>query len=583
MAYSIEIREEAKRLYLRRYTPDEICDEIKLSNARIVYYWAEKYAWREMLREQDIEEAIGQRVVLLINKDEKSPGQRKELEMLINQHVKLKKMRGQLAHNTEGADDHPKKNKKKRKKEKKKKNDISGLSAESFQLWIDSLFDYQRLMRDVKNDPEMPRTRNVLKSRQIGFTYGCAGEAFEDAVLTGRNQIFISATRAQAEVFRSYIIRIAHEFFDLELTGNPIILSNSAEMHFLATSASSAQSRAGNVYVDEYFWIRDFIKVSSVVGACATQKKYHKTLFSTPSAKNHSAYPFWTGEQWRGNVKSRKNIEFPSEKELKKGAVCPDKQWRYIIDVYDAVKGGCHLIDVEELKQENSREVFDNLYGCKFVDDLLSVFRFNAITKLMVDTEKWKDFKDHILYPFGKKEVWLGYDPSRTRDNACLVIVSPAILPKDKFRVLKKIYWKGMNFKYQVNEIRKIFQSYNVTYLGVDVTGIGAGVYDLLSDEFPRETVPIHYSNESKNRLVLKMIDLVEADRLEFSAEEIDIVSAFMAIKRGSTASGNAMTFKADRSAISGHADAFWAISHAVINEPLNTTESRSSSYTLGR
>ena len=584
MAYSDETKEAAKSLFLQRNTPDEICKKLDLNSSRIVYEWAKKFRWADMLSEEEVESAINRRVVLLTNIDNKTPGQLKELELLINQHVKLKKLRV-----LECNPDHKERREKRsnagtsKGKEKKKKNDISALSAESFQPWIDSLFDYQRLMRDVKNDPKMPRTRNVLKSRQLGFTYGCAGESFEDGALSGRNQIFISATRAQAEVFRSYIICIAREFFELEITGNPIVLSNGAEMHFLATSASSAQSRAGNVYVDEYFWIRDFAKVSSVVGACATHTKFHKTYFSTPSAKNHPAYPFWTGDKWRGDLKSRKNIDFPSDKEMRKGAVCPDKQWRYIIDVYDAVKGGCHLIDPEEIKEENSPDAFANLYLCQFVDDSSSVFKFNIVEKMMVDESKWKDFNQSNERPFEHREVWLGYDPSRTRDNACLVIIAPPIDKKDKFRVLKKIYWRGLNFQHHVSEIRKIFQTYNVSYLGMDVTGIGSGVYDLLYSEFPREVIPIHYSNESKNRLVLKMIDVVNSKRLEFSSDEKDIAAAFMAIKRSSTASGNMMSFKAERSALAGHADAFWAISHAVINEPLNTTESRSSSYTLGR
>lgn len=59
------------------------------------------------------------------------------------------------------------------------------------------------------------RIRNILKSRQIGATYYFAGEAFEQATLTGDPQIFLSASRAQAEVFRSYIVAIARSFLKL--------------------------------------------------------------------------------------------------------------------------------------------------------------------------------------------------------------------------------------------------------------------------------------------------------------------------------------------------------------------------------
>ncbi|MBY8288666.1 hypothetical protein KW528_21685, partial [Vibrio fluvialis] len=48
---------------------------------------------------------------------------------------------------------------------------------------------------------------------------------------------------------------------------------------------------------------------------------------------------------------------------------------------------------------------------------------------------------------------------------------------------------------------------------------------------------------------------------------------------RVSTNSGNMMTFKADRSEVVGHADDFWALSHALINEPLDHTTKRKSRW----
>lgn len=586
MAYSIEIKEAAKRLYLRRYTVEEIKDDLNLNSTRVVYEWAKKYCWAELLKEEEVETAIARRIALLSELDEKKPTQLKELEMLINQHIKLIKAKAKT-HRGDTQEPNRRERGGDKKKDKKKKNDVSHLTPEDFQPWVDSLFKYQALMRDVKNDPEMPRIRTVLKSRQLGFTFGCSGEAFEDAVLTGRDQIFISASRVQAEVFRKYIINIAKEYWDLELSGNPMMLNTSkgvAGLYFLSTNANTAQSQSGNVYIDEFAWIQNFDKVTEVVKACATHSHFHITYFSTPSAKNHPSYPFWTGETWRGGKASRRNIEFPSLDELRDGGrVCPDNTWRYVINVYDAVKLGCHFINPDKIKEENSATAFNNLYMCEWVDDASSVFNFTAIEKLMVDEEKWQDYAPNEPRPFGSREVWLGYDPSRTRDNACLVIVAPPIHEKERFRILKKIYWRGLNFQHHVAEIRKIFKCFNVTYLGMDVTGIGAGVYDLLHAEFPREVVPIHYSNETKNRLVLKMIDVVNAKRLEFSKDEKDIAAAFMAIKRGATSSGNAMTFKAERSQIAGHADAFWSISHAIINEPLNTTNQRHSTYTIGR
>ena len=587
MAYSKEIQEAAKRLYLRGVPPKDIAAELSVNGDRIIYTWAEKFGWALLLNELSVEEMINRRLAVLIEKDEKSDQQLKEMDKLIDHHVKLlkaasdAKAKAERILNQPASTDHQNEksssgNGKSSKGAKRKKNSIEHLTKDDFGSWHDSLFEYQHTMRNNLHQ----RIRNILKSRQIGATYYFSGEALEDAILTGDNQIFLSASRAQAEVFRSYIIAIGKEFLDIELTGNPIILSNGAELRFLSTNSKTAQSYHGHVYVDEYFWIPKFDELNKLASAMATHKKWRKTYFSTPSSKLHQAYPFWTGDQWRKGKETREKIEFPSFDEFRDGGrLCADKQWRYIVTIVDAAAGGCDLFDIDELREEYSGDDFDNLFMCVFVDGNASVFKFNDLEKAMVDISHWQDFKTKNKRPFENREVWLGYDPSRTRDNACLVVVAPPVVVAERFRVLEKHYWRGLNFQHHVAEIEKVFQRYKVTYIGVDTTGIGGGVWDLISTKYPRQANAIHYSNENKNRLVLKMIDVVESGRLQFDAEHKDIAMAFMAIKRVPTNSGNAMTFKAERNETTGHADAFWAISHAIINEPLDHSNKRKSTW----
>lgn len=195
--------------------------------------------------------------------------------------------------------------------------------------FISKMYRYQQELFAAKQNPLTCRLRNILKSRQVGLTYYFAGEAFMDAVLTGDNQVFLSASRAQSEIFRSYIIQFAQKWFGIELTGNPIVLSNGAELRFLSTNSSTAQGYHGHVYVDEYFWIRDFEKLSTVASAMGTHKKWRKTYFSTPSAVSHQAYPFWTGETFRNGKRGKKTAgEWPAETAYTQGALCPDGQWR---------------------------------------------------------------------------------------------------------------------------------------------------------------------------------------------------------------------------------------------------------------
>lgn len=60
-----------------------------------------------------------------------------------------------------------------------------------------------------------------------------------------------------------------------------------------------------------------------------------------------------------------------------------------------------------------------------------------------------------------------------------------------------------MDFKSQAEQIRQITLRYNVTYIGLDTTGMGTGVAQLVRQFFPALTT-FSYSPEVKTQLVLK-------------------------------------------------------------------------------
>lgn len=573
--YSEELKGVARALYLRRATPKEIAADLNLPNARIIYYWAEKHQWADLLSHESTEEAIERRYQLLAGRNEKTDLELKEMDMLIAHATKLRaqsnKHKEKLAESqgkrsSQGGgdedDDQP------RKKRQYRKNDISGLTQEDFDAFAEeNLFGYQKHLRLNLSQ----QIRNILKSRQIGATWYFAYEAFENAVMTGDPQIFLSASRPQAEVFRSYIVNIAQQYFGITLTGNPIRLSNGAELRFLSTNKNTAQSYSGHLYCDEYFWVPNFAKLNEVASAMATHDKWRTTYFSTPSAKTHQAYPFWTGEEWRQGSKKRAHVPFPTFNEMRDGGrICPDGQWRYVITLEDAINGGFNLASIDRLRRRYNETTFSMLYMCVFVDSKDSVFRFSDLEACAVDTETWQDHNPDAARPFGERPVWGGFDPARSGDLSCFVIVAPPVLAPEKFRVLRVFSWKGMNFRYQAKQIEELFRRYNFTYIGVDVTGIGQGVFENIQHFALRVAKPIRYDRNTKDQLVLKACDVVESSRIEWDKELKEIPASFMAIRRTSTQSGNAMTFVADRTQETGHAEAFWAITHALHNEPLN-------------
>ncbi|MEE1880984.1 terminase family protein [Pseudomonas soli] len=597
MNYSIEVKEAAKRLYLRRASVKEIQAHLKLPNVRIIYYWIRQGSWDEMLTDEEPVTAVSRRITLILDKtDPLTKAELDELERLTTVRERLLKQSSrppapandaaadhdqdeQRGQRRERQDRGDKGNRGGKRKEKKAKNDISGLTEVDFlDKFISKMYGYQKELYAAKLNPLTCRIRNILKSRQVGLTYYFAGEAFMDAVLTGDNQVFLSASRAQSEIFRSYIVSFAQEWFGIELTGNPITLSNGAELRFLSTNSSTAQGYHGHVYVDEYFWIRDFEKLSKVASAMGTHKKWRKTYFSTPSAVSHQAYPFWTGEAYRNSKRGKPTAnDWPGEATYTQGALCPDGQWRKTITLDDAIAGGCDLFDVEQLQQEYDEDSFQQLFYCKFIDSTQSAFGLKDLERAYSDLSLWDDFNPDDARPFGNRPVWVGYDPSRTRDDATCVVVAPPDDPGGKFRILEKHSWRGQSFTFQAAQVKKITERFNVQHIGIDTTGVGYGVFDLVKDFYPR-VMQIHYSLETKTRLVLKSQDVIQAGRIEWDAGWTDIAQAFLTIKRGTT-NGGQITFSASRTEATGHADIAWSIMHALYNEPLNTNKRRRSRY----
>ncbi|WP_245921260.1 terminase large subunit domain-containing protein [Bowmanella denitrificans] len=568
--YSSEIRDQAKRLYLQHWAMDDIKEHLNLPNVRVLYQWKEKYCWDDLLAHESPKIAIARRLTSLADKPTKDDNDFKEIEKLSAALLQLEKVETERfkRERMEQGEDGPGKKKKKR-----KKNDVSDITAEDLALVRNDLFyGYQQRWHDNKHQ----RTRFILKSRQIGATYYFAWEAFEDAVTTGDNQIFLSASRAQVMVFRAYILSFANKYFEVELKGNPIILSNDAQLHFLSTNARTAQSYHGHLYVDEVFWINDFANVWHVAKGMASHKRWRRTLFSTPSSKSHDAYTMWSGDRYNEGRKDEDKQELDtSHAALHGGHLAKDRIWRDVVTVEDAANDGCDLFDIDELKEENTPDEFDNLFMCEFVDDSHSVFKLKQLLDCATDRQHWKDFKENATRPFTNRAVWLGYDPARSRDDATLAIIAPPVLPGEKFRVLQRVYLRGKDLRQQSEEIRKIKDRYNVQHIGIDVTGIGWGVYDLVKVFYPR-ALALHYSPEIKTKLVLKMMDVIGEGRFEYDAGDKDIPQAFLAVKKFVTSNGQ-ISYCAHRNAESGHGDVFFAIAHAIYKEPINYGRRKSS------
>ncbi|HCI6795788.1 TPA: terminase ATPase subunit family protein [Klebsiella quasipneumoniae subsp. quasipneumoniae] len=561
-------RRQAALLYWQGFSVPQIADMLQTKRPT-VQSWKQRDHWEETAPLNRVESTLEARLIQLYAKPSLTPHDFKVADFLARQMERFARINryGQTGNEVDLNPNVANRNKGDRKKPTK--NFFSDEAIEKLEeIFFAESFEYQ--LRWHRAGLEH-RIRDILKSRQIGATFYFSREALLHALKTGHNQIFLSASKTQAYVFREYIIQFARRV-DVELTGDPIVIGNNgAKLIFLGTNSNTAQSHNGDLYVDEIFWIPNFQKLRKVSSGMASQSHLRSTYFSTPSTLAHGAYPFWSGELFnRGRARASDRVDIDiSHDALAAGVVCPDGQWRQIVTIEDALAGGCTLFNLEQLRQENSVDDFRNLFMCEFVDDKASVFPFEDLQRCMVDSlEEWEDFAPFADNPFGSRPVWVGYDPSHSGDSAGCVVLAPPVVAGGKFRILERHQWKGMDFATQAESIRQLTEKYKVEYIGIDATGLGIGVFQLVRSFYPAAR-DIRYTPEMKTAMVLKAKDVIRRGCLEYDVSATDITTSFMAIRKTMTSSGRSATYEASRTEEASHADVAWATMHALLNEPL--------------
>ncbi|EPY5300720.1 terminase ATPase subunit family protein [Klebsiella pneumoniae] len=573
-------RRQAALLYWQGFSVPQIADMLQTKRPT-VQSWKQRDQWDETAPLNRVESTLEARLIQLYAKPNLTPHDFKVADFLARQMERFARINryGQTGNEVDLNPNVANRNKGDRKKPTK--NFFSDEAIEKLEeIFFAESFEYQ--LRWHRAGLEH-RIRDILKSRQIGATFYFSREALLHALKTGHNQIFLSASKTQAYVFREYIIQFAR-LVDVDLTGDPIVIGNNgAKLIFLGTNSNTAQSHNGDLYVDEIFWIPNFQKLRKVSSGMASQSHLRSTYFSTPSTLAHGAYPFWSGELFnRGRARASERVDIDiSHDALAAGVACPDGQWRQIVTIEDALAGGCTLFNLEQLQRENSVDDFRNLFMCEFVDDKASVFPFEDLQRCMVDSlEEWEDFAPFADNPFGSRPVWVGYDPSHSGDSAGCVVLAPPVVAGGKFRILERHQWKGMDFATQAESIRQLTEKYNVEYIGIDATGLGIGVFQLVRSFYPAAR-DIRYTPEMKTAMVLKAKDVIRRGCLEYDVSATDITTSFMAIRKTMTSSGRSATYEASRTEEASHADVAWATMHALLNEPLTAGSGQATSSIL--
>ena len=496
--------DQARHLYTDGLSVAEIAPRVGRSN-RTVRGWIRRLGWK---KNGSPEARLEAAIVALTDKAKKSDKDWRDLDRYSRNLTQLRKGDAKRAervrahkmeHQPEGAD-----------------------KADS---WA---FAYQRRFLEDNS-----LFRIFKKARQIGWTLTIAWEGLTDALKRGRDKGYMSASFRQTRQINRYIKQIGRNRFGLKLRGTEVIrLPNGAEINFFASNEATAQGFSGDMYFDEFAWLRRARECFENAAAIATLKDYRITIGSTPSVHSHYFEELWD--------ESRSGI----------------KAGRHQVTIIDAIEQGNNLIDLGKIQSLFSPRAIRRLYMCETLDDQGAVFTFDEIMACVSDDEE----DSGIFARRPSDTIWGGLDIARERDDTSVIFVAvDQVNGRSRFTWRHRHLMNRVAFKAQETRVKNLIGEWRPEEFTIDQTTIGEQLAEAVADEMPSATLA-RFTPRLKAELVLNMQDIVSARRLRIPMDQ-RLIDSFLAIMRKALETD--VGYEAARGEGIGHADDFWALALA--------------------
>jgi phage FluMu gp28-like protein len=154
-----------------------------------------------------------------------------------------------------------------------------------------------------------------------------------------------------------------------------------------------------------------------------------------------------------------------------------------------------------------------------------------------------------------------GFDVGRTRDHSQLALFEEHN-GELVCRMLRR--YEQVPFAQQEGDLRLLLNILPIARLSIDRSGIGMNLAENLAAEFP-QVMPENFTNASKEIFATDFKILLQRQQVVLPRDR-DLVGQIHSIKRRVLPSGK-VSFDAERTSRSGHADRFWAIALACQKE----------------
>ncbi|MCT4608650.1 MAG: terminase family protein [Pelagimonas sp.] len=500
-------KEDALARYLAGDSTSEIAQAIGCT-ARTVRKWATSNNWDSELRQRrETSEGLEAQIHRLSRVKSPSNAQAQRLAMLTKSLDRIKK-------NTP--------------KPKPRPTVSNAVSAEALARVLNpdyGLYDYQ-----VEFLQSEERFRIILKARQIGFSY-VVGLAVLLGAMARRPQIVVSASERQAQIILNYVRHHAERLDVLleEDKANKITVMGT-DIVAVSTNFRTAQGWPGDVWLDEFAWVRNQRMLWAAVIPSITAIGGRVTVFSTP---------FLPGSLFWEVATNHKNKH--------------SHWWRKTITIEDAVAQGMPLPGgLDELRMLFDSESWAMFYECQWAENGAALLSWELLHSLT--TEKI------ISSKFGRLRG--GVDVGRINDRTAIALVGQEAEGKkwsDRFALIHHEMHKGLPFDAQKAQIHEVDGRFDIESWKVDKTGLGMQLAEELHTANPERFEGVWFSAQRKSKLALNMLKLAE-DRRLLLPNDPDVLAQLHSIQK--ITSGQTIKYDAERND-DGHGDLFWAVALA--------------------
>lgn len=173
-------------------------------------------------------------------------------------------------------------------------------------------------------------------------------------------------------------------------------------------------------------------------------------------------------------------------------------------------------------KQGRNHPMVKTQYYCEEVDAEAGMFHPARLALMLADQPAQSAPILGHIYAFcidvgGADESEDRANPRRDSTSLSIVdvdLTSLEDLEAPTYRIVQRIAWIGESHKHTYAQIKSLAQAWNPLRLLIDATGVGEGLWSMLSSAFPGKVTPVKFSASKKSEIGYMFLSIIETGRL---------------------------------------------------------------------